>query len=563
MAAAERCAGARRVRGAVMAVLLLAAGASLQARAGEGDASAEPGLASRVGHEVKQTFSDSARDTTRVANELRLGPAAATQRNRTSFDEALRCMDRLFVTYGIRDIPMILEHIPDATGKVSVGAREMFMSATSRMTLRSRAIRLIPVTGSVMFLERRDFLSPNGYALQGSISQLDDSIVKRQRDGSICIGPFCVGLASSDSYSALGLDLNVIRGNDLSMIPGVSSKNAVLVARHGAGSDGEFSTGKFGVNFNFSFSTSEGNGQALRTMIELGAIELYGRLARVPYWSCIGADPDQGEVANEIDDWWESFAADQPQLWRWLQVQMAARGLYHGPVDGALNPELIAAVSAYQEALGLPAGTALDVRFLRAYLAADHAALEGHVHLPPPETPQAPPSAAPEQGQSADPHLAVLLNDFGSAGPAASPSARPGARPTPALRLRESGGKRRVHGRGESYTVEVQPSEQGYLYCWLVDDRQHVNQFFPNPAERSARVSGAQPMVFPGDYGFALLASARGKRETVACGLSPRDLGYAPLERKLSTARSISELRYAFQQSSPGGQFGVLDVDAR
>jgi hypothetical protein len=538
--------------------------------AADGEPASQASLAVRAGHEVGQTFSDSMRDAARVTGDLRLGPAAATQRNRTSFDEALRCMDRLFSTYGIHNVPMILEHIPDATTKVSAGAREMFMSATSRMTLRSHAIRLVPVTGSVLFLERRDFIDPQGYALQGSISQLDDSIVKRQRDGSICIGPFCIGLASSDSYSALGLDLNVIRASDLSMIPGVTSKNAVLIARHGAGSDGEFSTGKFGLNFNFSFSTSEGNGQALRTMVELGAIELYGRLARVPYWSCLGTDDRQDEVAGEIDDWWESFAADQPQLWRWLQTQMTARGLYRGPVDGVPGPDLVAAVSAYQEALGLTAGDALDVRFLRAYLAADHVTLEPQARA---KLHAAAPTGAEPPVVRRDDRSGTLSGkgrmpdrrspaDSGARADSDSP-ARPSVHPA-TLEVREAQGGKRWHARGEPYALEVQTPTDGYLYCWLVDDRQRVAQFFPNPSVRNAHVSAAEVQAFPGDYGFSLLASARGKRESVACGLSSRDLGYAPLAKRMHSVHSINDLRMAFQHFAlPRSRFGVLDVDAR
>lgn len=79
------------------------------------------------------------------AIELIAGPSAGAPRlNATSFAPALRCMDDMFKNFGARGTSVVLEDIPDATTKVKVGAKDMFMSATSQMTRSSRAVRLIP-----------------------------------------------------------------------------------------------------------------------------------------------------------------------------------------------------------------------------------------------------------------------------------------------------------------------------------------------------------------------------------------------------------------------------------
>ena len=62
-----------------------------------------------------------AEDPQDMAERGRKSTTNAPDRNVTSFEPALRCMDRLFVTYGIRGVPFMIEEIPDATKKVNVG----------------------------------------------------------------------------------------------------------------------------------------------------------------------------------------------------------------------------------------------------------------------------------------------------------------------------------------------------------------------------------------------------------------------------------------------------------
>jgi len=103
---------------------------------------------------------------------------------------------------------------------------------------------------------------------------------------------------------------------------------------------------------------------------------MYGRLLKLPYWSCLGASEQDPEVKAEIDDWWEEMAADphdRGRLFAYLQMQMKAQGVYDGEINGRVDPALLRAVRAYRVALGQPDDLNLDSTFLRKYLAADHA----------------------------------------------------------------------------------------------------------------------------------------------------------------------------------------------
>jgi len=96
-------------------------------------------------------------------------------------------MDGLFRTFGVRNVTVIIDEIPDATKKINVGARDMFMSATSQMTRTTHAIRLVPMVESRVFSESKrerlvadaDFVNPG---LDLAVRRFD---AQKQRDGAV------------------------------------------------------------------------------------------------------------------------------------------------------------------------------------------------------------------------------------------------------------------------------------------------------------------------------------------------------------------------------------------
>jgi hypothetical protein len=354
------------------------------------------------------------------AEQLRSGPPRAPVSNETGFNQGLKCMDALFRNFGVKNVTVVIDEIPDATKKINVGARDMFMSATSQMTRTTHAIRLVPIAESRIFTEskRERVVADADYVIQGSISQFDDSMLQKQRDGAVCLWYLCIGAAESDAFSGLGLDLNLVETSGLTLVPGANVRNAVLIRKRGKGYDGDFTLKKWSIQYNFTLVSHDGNGQALRTLIDLGAIELFGRLLKLPYWTCLGASDRDPEVKGEIDDWWEEMAADprdRARLFAYLQMQMKAQGVYDGEVNGRGDLALLRAVRAYRMAMGQPDDLNLDSNFLRKYLAVDHAEMrksaalklveitqrEGPLPPPPPPTAQnASPTVADRPGGS-------------------------------------------------------------------------------------------------------------------------------------------------------------------
>ena len=508
------------------------------------------------------------------------GPSAGPPRaNATSFAGALRCMDRQFAAFGVRGVSVVLEDIPDSTRKVSAGGRDMFLSATSDMTRASRGIALIPWNPNSAQVAGRERLAQDAsFTVQGSVTQFDESTLRQQRDGAICLGPLCIGAAESDAFSGLSLDLSLVENRSLTLVPGATTRNHVLIRRRGRGMDGDLTLKKFGLQYNFTFTSSEGTGQALRSLVELGTIELYGKLLKLPYWTCLGLDDRDPGVAAEIEDWWESLRSDTPALLAYLATQMRARGLYTGQADGQLERPLELAIRSYKLALGLQDDLNVDLDFFRRHLAADPAQVQrvaaGHlkalVAREPVAAAAAPaaaePSAAVAAAAAVTPAaVAPAAVTPAAVTPAVTATASPAAAPaTAAVRIAHRRGAGHVHERGESVEFDVHVGPSGFLYCFVLDDERTLTQIFPNPARPTAAVEAGARIAFPGTFGFRIVASRKGLAETVACLRSPRDLGLLALGTPRPALADLPALQREIARRAGGdADIGALDVLAR
>ena len=333
---------------------------------------------------IKKKEEDLSEKARVAAENNRTGPKSPVVKNITNFSSALRCMDEKMMMYGIRDLTIITEDIEDKTKKVSVGAKDMLISAVSQMTQRSQAIRLIAYgtdsANLINFMTQREEkglyqLSPV-YGIRGSISQYDESMTKENAGGGLFFRNNTVGTgigaSANASASMLGLDLTMMRTADMTVVPGVSSSNAVVIIRSGSGASIEAEIKKFGMNYEMNLSQSEGVAQATRNLIDLAVIELFGKLTKTPYWTCLGGSTSSPAVKNEIDSWYYNLFSDRATFVAYWQNQMRLRGLYNKPVNGVPDEELTAAVEIYREALGLEKNAKLDPQLFAVYLNANH-----------------------------------------------------------------------------------------------------------------------------------------------------------------------------------------------
>ncbi|MEK6748380.1 MAG: DUF4384 domain-containing protein [Pseudomonadota bacterium] len=422
--------------------------------------------------------------------QARVGPSQRPGRALTNFSPALRCMDDMFLDFGIERTKILVEDLEDRTSVVKAGTKDMFISAVSDMTRRSHAIELVAYGNDsgnlVAFMNaagrQTQFQDVPKYDIRGSISQLDKDVVSKELDGGMTIGQNGLGLGASAKGSILGIDLNVLSTDTFAVVPGAVSRNSMAVFATGVGGDVDGVIQKAGLAFSFAMSKSDGQAQALRNLIELGSIELTGRLFKLPYWNCLGIDPDHPEVRNEVSDWYYSLDANQ-QAVAYVQKQMRLRGYYQGESDGKLSQALSESVLAYRQDLGMPAKGDVDEEFFKTLLNlqlkrkgnATYASTT--VNIPP----------------DADLYIAA----------------------TNAAQL---------FNPGEKVNLLVTSKTDGFVYCFYEDAEHHVSRIFPNRFQRDGFLKARKELLLPGTMPFQIAAHPQGKPETLTCMRTTKDV---------------------------------------
>ncbi|AMO22649.1 DUF4384 domain-containing protein [Ramlibacter solisilvae] len=477
--------------------------------------------------------------------EIRKGPEDKPQRSITGFSQALRCMDTLMLDYGVHDVTMLTEEITDETKKMNAGTRDMLISAVSDMSRRSRAVRLVAfgkdtvnVIGYLASAQSAAvYQAIPLYDIKGSVSQFDENMIKNQKDLGFGISPYLnLGVARDAASSMLALDLSVMTTSNMSVLPGVTSRNSVVILKQGRGFTGDAAYEKFGINYSMNLARSEGQTQALRGLVELAVVELVGKLTKTPYWSCLNVpDPRANEETRlEVFDWYHSMAATRVELVAYFQNQLRRRGFYEGPIDGEFNPAIDEAISNYRGALGLSREAVLSEDFFYAFLAADHTKIK----------------------RPAQPARYVAVPPAVTA--SGSPPAPAPAAPAP-LKLSLTTPKQQTRfARGESISLALAPSQDAHVYCYLQDENAKVIRFFPNRFSRDSRIAAAQPLTLPGTMRFQLTMNPKGVPETISCFATPDDVMASLPQGVIGTdfeplpGVTLDLIRVAFDKASGG-----------
>lgn len=424
----------------------------------------------------------------------RAGPEQRPVRAVSGFSDALRCMDDMFVDYGVERTKILVEDLEDRTKVVNAGTKDMLISAVSDMTKRSRAVELIAYGNDsgnlVAFLSaagrQSQFQDVPRFDIRGSVSQLDKDIVTKQGDAALSFDKYGAGLGVSARGSILGLDLSVLNTESLAVVPGVVSRNSVLIFSSGIGTDADGTIDTAGISFSFSINKNDGQSQALRNLVELATIELMGRLFKLPYWNCLGIDPSHKDIKNEMSDWYYAMTSNR-ELVPYLQKQMAIRGYYAGPVDGTMSAPLRVAIGNYRADLGIGNDTELNESFWESFL---------NLHLKKQATTGpigATASTIARRESDGDFHIATTNN---------SSTFLP----------------------GEKLNLVITTRTDGYVYCFYEDGNHAITRVFPNRFERNSLLNSHKELLLPGTSPFEMSASTEGRTEAVTCIRTSRDV---------------------------------------
>jgi hypothetical protein len=438
-------------------------------------------------------------------------------------------MDMLLQEHGVRDISVLVEDLTDTNARpVASGGKEVLQAIVAEMTPRSRAIRL--VGSGAEWSQTLSLVAQSGkrepaalapqFAMRGALRTVD----------------------ASGGATTVALDLSLLNTQDMSLVPGTATRNVMALRTRTGSTESQVELRKLGQRYSF---TADGAAAAARPLVELSTIELFGRLARVPYWTCLGAAENEDAVSSEIQDWYDTLASRPADLVRYFQYQLRLRRVYDGPIDGTITAALRDSVVRYRELLGLSREAKLTLDFFRAYLAADHGPITARIQ-PPVSTVAAAPAAAAT--------APAPLPQAASPAPVAAQDP-----PVTRLALRISAlNDAQRFARGEAVQLSITPNRDAHVYCFLQDEKKRITRFFPNRFQRDSRVAPTPGLQLPGQQRFEIAMNPRGASEIVACFATERDVlaelpaGVADGDFAPLPVASLDQVRLAFVRASAG-----------
>lgn len=501
-------------------------------------------------------------------------PDKSPVRNVTSFTESLKCMDDLFIRYGKTvPLPVMSAGILDATGKVMVGTKDMLISAIAKMSARSHAIKYIdydvsPQQADVSVMQGlvnqatggKSMTAPELY-IRGAITQVDDGAIGTMQGGGLnysspmpqTVMPmpgqpipnasppqYSVNLGASQSAKSLviSVDMNVGVVATREIQPEYNSSNQIIVTRSGKNIDASGTIAGFGLNFNMSLDRNQGTHQAVRTLVELGAIEVIGKLQQVPYWQCLEIESTNPGAMSQARNWYDAMSLEERI--RQIQIALNKLSIFKGSPSGQMDGALRDAISQYQQANGLiPSGRVdfdLYNQLLNANLVKGGNATDDRARN----------ISVPTQVQ----RIAMTVRD------ARSPSTAGGV-PDPNAPIG-------VHRVDEPIQVNVNLNRAAYVYCYYEDRRGTVSRIFPNRFQANALVGSGQTLQVPGNAPFRLRPDMPGVTERIACLAAPTEIGLTmpdelkTVELEPLPVRSVDDL---FRRlNSPGMVTSLLNI---
>jgi hypothetical protein len=432
-------------------------------------------------------------------------PRTAAVHNIGNFNEALRCMDDMFLAQGKQDIYITTAGIPDATGLIAAGTKEMFITAVSRMSSKSNAFRFVdydPTQLDVQVLSEMvglhdDFVAPN-YYVRGAITQLDSNVLQSQASAGVSIPGLDLAVNGNQVVSVVSIDLNVGKLITRQILPGISASNSMAVVQSGKGADVGGLIGKAGLSLSVSLDKSEGFHQAVRNLIELSTIEVLGKLTRVPYWQCLSIESTNPNFRAEARGWYDIMG--QRERDSFVSAALLRTGYLRSQSDSA-SPEFSDAVARYQADNDLVPSGHVDFDMYYRMLAN-----------------QSRPSGKPVAAVSPSPVV---------------PVAPPSPPAPPRLVVSSPRGPQPKYHVGETMAVAVQPTQDAYVYCFYQDAAGTVARIFPNRFQPDAFLHAGTQIEIPpaGQKSFAIRFDKPGGTETVACLGSDREVGLRLPER--------------------------------
>ena len=471
-------------------------------------------------------------------------PNSAPHRTITNFTESLRCMDAKLAKYEVSNLLLGTQEVNDPTSEVA-GTKDMLLTALSTMSRRSKAFSVVTMSSDLgditafhTYHATKKFQAPD-FFIRLSAPQIDKGVQVNQKGGGLRIKGVASAEHSRDRIaSILSLDMNLGLVRNLQLLPGIYSSNSIAVIRKGQSTDVSGEIRKMGALFSVTSDSSEGFHHSVRTLIELGAIELVGRLTQIPYWECLDISATNPSVQAQIQDWYDGL--NQNELRMFVQSKLYALDYYKGAVDGKDSEKLKKAILSYKVAEGSVASHRMDyMLYYKLMIDPTPVAIQ---HLP----------LLKRNQNNAEMNANQTHDDFGNAVRIkVEQHTQLESTGVPALDfifVSDKGSEPVVYKSGDIVNLSVTPSMDAHVYCYYQQGDGQIYKIFPNRFRPNSLIAANTTLLVPGSDKFTIQADRTGYAENVMCMAS-----YTDIEKELPFPLREKDL-----QPLPVGDLGQI-----
>ena len=478
------------------------------------------------------------------------GPKNAAVKTVTNFSASLRCMDELFLGYGKQGIVITSAGIPDETGKVKTGTKEMVISAIAKMTVKSNAFEFIDfhsqgddLKNLFDSLGERDRKIPD-YYVRGSITQMDDQAVNKNTGIGFSLPFLDFGLSKQQGYDVISMDMSVGEAATRKILSATSTSNTMVITKGGRSGETGGKIGNLGLSFNMDLSKSEGVGATTRTLVELGLIEALGKFTQVPYWKCLNADLTNPHLREQALETFESLKYKDLVLF--IQRKLGgSMNRYKGPIDGVLTESLKTIIAEYQAQTGLIADGKINFDLYASLLDDTQNEL----------------AALPKT-----PSYATYAAAANAANAAVVPPVRPEVPTTGTtpfqIRLDTDRGANPTYRIGDYLDLNLSVNSHGTAYCYYEDASRTTVRLFPNQFHADSVLKAGGNTRLTGG-GFRIKFDRTGSERVACIGadremLVPSSIKGTPDLRPLG--RSLDDIVSQFKQGNPAAEVRQMTI---
>jgi len=238
---------------------------------------------------------------------LSINPKEKPKVNMTAFTDAVDCMGELIDATQTETRSFMIQNIANESGdKLAKSATTMLTTALSNMAKKSRKLEISGINTTAQALssaKELQYIKPK-YYIKGAISQSERNYSKK----GVAVGLEGMQIATIDyedtsRASAMALDLHLGEVKSMLLLPGVTSSNILALMNNSeeAGA-GIALMEKAAVDFSMGYNLKEGPSAAIRNLIELGSIELIGKMLNLPYEECYRSEQSRIDVIKQYND---------------------------------------------------------------------------------------------------------------------------------------------------------------------------------------------------------------------------------------------------------------------